>query len=688
MNRILGIGVLLTICGCASPVVSPPVAVPTPPAAAPMVAVAPTPAPPAAVPTAAPPAARQLPQDETITLASGSTLTVSKGWFVTEDKDLLVLQDPDRQIRLGNVELGAADRGAAVAAGWARFQPGFALQVARTVEMPARDGWDAASVITYVIPDSENRRVQAIARRRGATWYVWFVDGDKAALDRRRAQAMTPFTSFRPAGLQKESFAGRVAHPFDAAKQQLLSAFIEQARQDAEVPGLAIGVVQGGKLVWQRAFGVKDRDDKKPSPVTPATLFMIGSTTKPLTTLMMARLIDRGVFTWTTPVTQLLPSFALGDAELTRKVTMQHTVCACSGVHRYDMRFMFEYAGVTPEDNMTKMGTLVPTTGFGETFQYSNMMVAAGGFVAAHAAKPANNKKLGPAYDEAMHAEVFRPLGMRATTFDFAKVARANHAAPHAPAMDLTRRRIPLGWEEGVLGARPAGGAWSNVRDMSRYLMVELGKGVTPEGKRVVSEANLLQRRQPQVKMDADASYGLGLMMSTDHGVTLVRHGGNNFGYSTDMYLLPEHGIGVIVLTNAGSAAPFLAAVRRRLFELLFDGKAQAAEDLATMLANDKAAHKELTDRIKPEVNLDLVGEYTNDLLGKLSVRMNGTEMVVDVGEWQSPAVKKIERDGSEKLLTTAPARRLEFAVGPRTLTLKMPQQEYAFAKAGAAAAP
>jgi len=105
-------------------------------------------------------------------------------------------------------------------------------------------------------------------------------------------------------------------------------------------------------------------------------------------------------------------------------------------------------------------------------------------------------------------------------------------------------------------------------------------------------------------------------------------------------------------------------------------------------MANDKAAHKELTDRIKPEVNLDLVGEYTNDLLGKLSVRMNGTEMVVDVGEWQSPAVKKIERDGSEKLLTTAPARRLEFAVGPRTLTLKMPQQEYAFAKAGAAAAP
>jgi len=174
MNRILGIGVLLTICGCASRVASPPVAVPTPPAAAPMVAVAPTPAPPAAVPTAAPPAARQLPQEETITLASGSTLTVAKGWFVTEDKDLLVLQDPDRQMRLGNVELGAADRDAAVAAGWARFQPGFALQVARTVEMPARDGWDAASITMYVIVMklrlsrcADSSRLASIIRLRG-----------------------------------------------------------------------------------------------------------------------------------------------------------------------------------------------------------------------------------------------------------------------------------------------------------------------------------------------------------------------------------------------------------------------------------------------------------------------------------------------------------------------------------------
>jgi CubicO group peptidase (beta-lactamase class C family) len=469
-------------------------------------------------------------------MASGSTLTVAKGWFVSDAKDLLVVEDPERQSKLAMVELAAADRDAAVARAWERFQPGFALKVAHKEDLLAREGWDEVARFVYVTQADDNRAVQAVVRRKGSTWYAWLVDASKAAFDRRSGHMMMALRSFKPVGLMAESFAGRAAHPFDAAKQQALSTFVEQARKDVDIPGVAIGIVQGGKLVYEKAFGVKDRDDKKAVAVAPATLFLIGSNTKSLTTLLMARLIDRGVFAWTTPVTQLWPTFALGDAAMTRTLTMQHTVCACTGLPRYDMQFLFEYAGVTPEDRVTSMKTMMPTTGFGETFQYSNLMVAAGGFVAAHASAPANKKKaLGPAYDDAMQTEVFRPLGMRATTFDFATAARANHAAPHAQALDAGYRRVPLSWEEGVLAVRPAGGAWSNVRDMSRYLLVELGKGVTPEGKRVVSEANVLHRREAQVKMSDKASYGLGLMVTSYHGVSVVQHGGNNVGFSSDM---------------------------------------------------------------------------------------------------------------------------------------------------------
>jgi CubicO group peptidase (beta-lactamase class C family) len=95
---------------------------------------------------------------------------------------------------------------------------------------------------------------------------------------------------------------------------------------------------------------------------------MIGSMTKPLTSLMMARLIDKGIFGWDTPVTTLLPSFALGDPDVTRRVTMAHTVCACTGLPRWDMEFIFEWDGSTPQKRIDLLRAMTPTTGFGEHF--------------------------------------------------------------------------------------------------------------------------------------------------------------------------------------------------------------------------------------------------------------------------------------------------------------------------------
>ena len=118
---------------------------------------APTP-PSTSTPAAAAPAtARKLEQDETVKTSSGATLTVPKSWYVTAGRDLLLLEDPDRELKLALVELPAADRDAAVAGAWARFQPGFNLAVVRAVDLPARDGWDAISQISYVTKTEEAR---------------------------------------------------------------------------------------------------------------------------------------------------------------------------------------------------------------------------------------------------------------------------------------------------------------------------------------------------------------------------------------------------------------------------------------------------------------------------------------------------------------------------------------------------
>jgi len=110
-------------------------------------------------------------------------------------------------------------------------------------------------------------------------------------------------------------------------------------------------------------------------------------------------------------------------------VLVKHLICACTGLPRQDFEWLLHYRGVTAEGALETLATIQPTTKFGELFQYSNGLAAAAGFVGGHVAFPA--LELGAAYDEAMRSRVFQPLGMTATTFDFAR------------SQATTRPRIP-----------------------------------------------------------------------------------------------------------------------------------------------------------------------------------------------------------------------------------------------------
>src|SRR5665811_1281035 len=108
--------------------------------------------------------------------------------------------------------------------------------------------------------------------------------------------------------------------------------------------------------------------------------------------------------------------------------------------------------GSTPESVMKSLGTMVPTSKFGELFQYSNLMAAAGGYAGGHVAYP--KLELGAAYDKAMQTLVFDPLGMKSTTFDFAKALRGNHAVPHGLDIDGEAARAPMEENYAVVSAR------------------------------------------------------------------------------------------------------------------------------------------------------------------------------------------------------------------------------------------
>ena len=338
------------------------------------------------------------------------------------------------------------------------------------------------------------------------------------------------------------------------------------------MPGVAVGLIQDGKVVFADGFGVRELG--KPEKLDADTLFMVASNTKALTTLMLGKLVDAEKLTWETPVTTLLPSFRLGDAATTAQVRVKHLICACTGLPAAGLRVAVRVRGATAESALDTLGTMQPTSEFGEMFQYSNPLAAAAGFVGGHVAYP--DLELGAAYDEAMRTLVFEPLGMKATTFDYAQALSGNHATPHAPDVDGEPAVAAMDVNYSVIPVRPAGAAWSSVRDMLTYVAMELADGKLPDGQQYISQGDAARAARAA---GADRQ-GRHLRHGSDggHGVRepVVHHGGDMIGFHSDMMWLPEHGVGAVVLTNGDPGWIMRSVFQRKLLEVLFDGRAEA----------------------------------------------------------------------------------------------------------------
>jgi CubicO group peptidase (beta-lactamase class C family) len=413
---------------------------------------------------------------------------------------------------------------------------------------------------------------------------------------------------------------------------------------------------------------------------------MIASNTKALTTLMLAKLVDAGKLRWDERVTDVLPSFKLGSDEVTKQVQIKHLICACTGMPRQDLEWLLEWKDATPASVLASLGTMMPTSKFGELYQYSNLMAAAGGYVGGHARFP--KLELGAAYDRAMQTLVFDPLGMTSTTFDYARALRGNHATPHG--LDIDGKAAPALMAENyaVRSARPAGGAWSNVEDMLRYVQMELDLGKLAGGKRYVSEDALLARRVPNVAIGDDATYGMGLIVQHKYDVTVVGHGGDLIGYHSDMLWLPDANVGAVILTNGDLGPTLRSGFLRRLLELLYDGKPEAVENVATA-AKDAfeelaVARKLMAVPADPVAAKQLAPRYHNDQLGDLAVTQDHGKVWFDVGEFKSEVGTIKNPDGTVTFTTIVPGVSgfglvAGAAGGQPTLTMRDGQHEYVF---------
>ncbi len=633
--------------------------------------------------TSGPQAPERVAVDTPKTTVMGNPFIVPKDWTVTVKGPATILEAPEGGSWIALVDVAAKGDDEALAEAWKAYKPEAKWPVKVSNDLPDRDGWSRRREYEYLTSPNEKRVVQALVYYSGTSWTVVIIDMADAVAEKRGGQIGVALGRLLPKGYSRESFADKKANALDQARIAELGRFVEQGQRETGVPGVALALVQDGKVIFADGFGVKELGGAaKPDG---DTLFMIASNTKALTTLMLAKLVDEHKMNWDTPVTTLYPDFKLGDAATTKSVLVKHLICACTGMPRQDMEWLFDYAKMTPESSMTLLGTMQPTSKFGELFQYSNLMAAAAGYMGGHILYP--NMEVGKAYDKGMQTLVFDPLGMRETTFDFGKAENANHAGPHAPDIDGKPAKALMAVNYAVIPVRPAGAAWSSVDDMMKYVSMELANGKLPDGRTYIDEEPLLERRKPQVYMSKDDSYGMGLMVDSTYGVPVVHHGGDMIGYHSDMIWLPQQNVGAVILTNGDPGWLIRSRFRRKLLEVLFDGRPEAdnllAADARSYFAEIAAERKLLTVPADATASAKLAKHYWNASLGDIDVSRSSGNTYFDFGEWKSEVATKKNPDGTISFVTTVPGMvGFDFVVGTgakRTLVLRDAQHEYIF---------
>ena len=359
-----------------------------------------------------------------------------------------------------------------------------------------------------------------------------------------------------------------------AAPPAGFNARVEALRQKVGVPGMAIAIVEDGKITLTKGYGVRQLGST--AAVDADTIFPIGSTTKAMTAAALATLVDAGKFGWEDKVADLLPGFQMFDPWVTRELTVRDLLVHSSGLGLGAGDLMFvPRSNISRAETVRRLRYIKPQTSFRSTYAYSNLMyVVAGQLIEVVSGEP---------WEDYLRKHVLLPAGMSVTTTDNARnFATVDRAYPHARTnggmrgagdQEQLNERDDLG-----RNAAPAGGVASSANDMAKWLQVMLANGTAANGTKILSTQAHAQLWKPTMQkpvsvlpaelkaLEAKTSaYGLGWDITDYHGAKLIWHGGAVFGFQTAVVVLPEQKVGFAITINCEDGV----IVRGLMYELI-----------------------------------------------------------------------------------------------------------------------
>ena len=408
--------------------------------------------------------------------------------------------------------------------------------------------------------------------------------------------------------------------------------YSEEGMRDWQVPGMAIAIVRGNETIYLKGFGV--RKINSTDPVTPTTVFQIGSTTKGFTAALVGMLVDEGLVEWDDRVVDHLQGFQMYDPWVTHEFTITDLMAMRSGLATGSGEGLCSM-GYNRSFLMHSLRYMQPETSFRSAYAYQNLP-----FLWAAALV---ENKTGKSWEENIRERIFEPLNMSNSSTDQKSFQQAPdvaylHIRENGNITALPMDQNSTDW---VYTVGPAGGINSNIADMAKWLCLQMNNG-SYGSRQLLSKSSTSYMQSPRTVMNIvakknNAYYCQGWMYMEASPYPVIFHSGGTTGHSALVAFVPQAKVGIVILSNVhGDILPNYLMFR---FLNLYFGN-NAWEDVLEALALTKAPRAQIDSSASGQTDSPhaarsqetYIGNYSNQTLGIINISQSNGTLILYAG--------------------------------------------------------